>query len=87
MEQPKVTETTHPATADFGMRTFDVALSENHVIEIAITQRVREDCPGEVHSTDELLISSQVTRNGDATTAVTALQQLFAASLPSAQSL
>ena len=85
--EPPIKETTNPATADFGMRTFDVQLSENQIIEIAVTQRVREDCPGEIHATDKLLISSQVTRNGDATTAITALQQAFAASLPSAQSL
>lgn len=82
-----VTETTNPATADFGMRTFDVQLAANHVVEIAISQRVREDCPGEILATDELMISNQVTRNGDAAAAITALQQILAASLPSAQSL
>lgn len=85
--EPTIKETTNPATADFGMRTFDVQLSENQVVEIAIAQRVREDCPGEIHGSDELLISSQVTRNGELYAALMTLQDSLAASLPSAQSL
>lgn len=85
--QPNVTETTNPATADFGMRTFDIKLTDNHVIEVAIAQRVRDDCPGEIHSTDELLICNQVTKNGDVFAALMVLQDQLAATLPSAQSL
>jgi hypothetical protein len=82
----RVTETTNPATADFGMRTFDVVLNDNHVVEIAVSQRVREDCPSEIHGSDELLISNQVIRNADFSAAVELLAPVLNAT-PKAQSL
>lgn len=84
---PTVTETTDPANQEFGMRIFEVKLAEGHVIDISMTQRVREDCPGEIHGSDALSLSTQVPRNGDAAAAVIALQGLLAGSLPSALSV
>jgi hypothetical protein len=68
-----VTETTNRAASEFGMRTFDAQISADHVVEIAISQRVRERCPGEIHQSDELLISNQVIRNNDLFSALSAL--------------
>lgn len=80
---PLVTETTNPATAEFGMRTFDVRISEDKVIEIAIAQRVREDCPGEMHTTDELLISNQVVSPADLSCALDYMAEAFPEAMPS----
>ena len=68
-----VTETTAPACADWGMRTFEVQMREGHLLDFAICQRVREDCPGEIHATDELNISEQPANNTDLTAALRAL--------------
>lgn len=59
----RATETTSPASADFGLRTFEVTLSESCVIEVTVAQRTAEACPGEIHPPDELLISGQVVIN------------------------
>lgn len=59
----RATETTSPASADFGLRTFEVALSESCVIEVTVAQRTSEGCPGEIHRPDELLICNQVVSN------------------------
>lgn len=86
--EPRVTETTNPATAEFGMRTFDVRLTDAQIIEIAIAQRVSEKCPGETHSKPaELLISNQVTRNDDLRTAIGCLAATFVSAPAKALSL
>ena len=59
----RATETTSPASTDFGLRTFEVALPESCVIEVTVAQRTSEGCPGEIHRTDELLICNQVVSN------------------------
>jgi hypothetical protein len=85
--EPQVTETTNPATADFGMRTFDVQLSGSQVIEIAISQRVQEACDGEIHPVDGLNISNHVVSNGDLLIALCQLLQAVYLTGPNTQSL
>lgn len=76
---PIVSETTNPAAAGFGLRTFDVQLNPDQVIEVAIAQRARDSCPGEIHQSDVLLISDQLARNGDLLRALLALTASVAA--------
>ncbi len=71
MEFPTHTETTTPTAA--GLRTFDIALSPDHIIQISVTQLARETCPGEIHASDDLLPCHQPVKDTDLTAALTQL--------------
>ncbi len=85
--EPIATETTNPATADFGMRTFEARLSETCIIEIVITQRIPGDCPSDIHATDELLLSDQLVTNEQLRTALGLLTLATVHADPTADSL
>lgn len=71
-----ITETTDPASLEFGLRVFELKRDENHIIDVAVSQRLRETCPGEIHRSEDILFCEQPVRNSDL---ADALSQLVAA--------
>lgn len=45
-------EMTDPAAEELGCRVFEVEISPGHRLQFIVTHEARDECPGEIHSSE-----------------------------------
>ena len=79
-------DTSCAATTEFGMRSMEVVMGPGKVVEIMVTQRVAQECEGEIQPVEQLVFTDQLVSNDDLAKALCAVLNLAIQSNPQGES-